>query len=109
MVSGSGGQVASSGGLSSGKRFLASAKNAKQDEFYTQLNDISNEMKYYKTMLRGKVILCNCDDPYESNFFKFFTLNFNSFGLAKLIATSFVPSPIAGARLPLLDIEGLRV
>lgn len=100
--------VASGEGSSSGKRFLSRAKNDKQDEFYTQLSDISNELKYYKTQLRGKAILCNCDDPYESNFFKFFALNFNALGLTKLIATSYVPSPIAGTHLPLLDIEGLK-
>ena len=108
MGHGSEGLVTSNEGSSSGKRFLSRAKNAKQDEFYTQFSDISNELKYYKAQLRGKAILCNCDDPYESNFFKFFALNFNAFGLAKLIATSYVPSPIAGTHLPLLDIQGIK-
>lgn len=75
---------------SSGNRVLGRAKSAKQDEFYTQLSDISNELKYYKAQLRGKTILCNCDDPYESNFFKYFALNFNTLGIKKLIATSYV-------------------
>jgi hypothetical protein len=88
-------------------RDLSKAKTAKQDEFYTQLVDIENELKHYKTQLRGKSILCNCDDPYESNFFKYFALNFNGLGLKKLIATSFKKSPIVGAKLPLFDIEGL--
>ncbi len=91
-----------------GNRTLSNAKNAKQDEFYTQLSDISNELKYYKAQLRGKTILCNCDDPFESNFFKYFALNFNTFGLKKLVATSYSKSPIVGGQLPLLDIEGLK-
>ena len=79
---------------------------AKQDEFYTQLDDIAKELKYYKQHFRGKVVLCNCDDPYESNFFKYFALNFNQLGLKKLIATCYNGSPIAGDELPLLfEIE----
>lgn len=89
-------------------RDLSKAKSAKQDEFYTQLGDISNELKHYKAQLRRKTILCNCDDPYESNFFKYFALNFNALGLKKLIVTSYVKSPIVGGQLPLLDIEGLK-
>jgi hypothetical protein len=58
--------------------------------------------------LRGKTILCNCDDPFESNFFKYFALNFNAIGLKKLIATSYKKSPIVGKQLSLLDIEGLK-
>lgn len=93
---------------SSLNQVLSNARTAKQDEFYTQLSDISNELKHYKTQLRGKTILCNCDDPFESNFFKYFALNFNTLGLKKLIATSYMKSPIAGAYLPLFDIEGLK-
>jgi len=79
---------------------------AKQDEFYTQLDDIAKELKYYKQHFQGKVVLCNCDDPYESNFFKYFALNFNQLGLKKLIATCYNGSPIAGDELPLLfEIE----
>lgn len=81
---------------------LKGAKSAKQDEFYTQLDDISKELKYYKQHFQGKVVLCNCDDPYESNFFKYFALNFNQLGLKKLIATCYNGSPIAGDELPLL-------
>ena len=91
-----------------GNRFLADAKKAKQDEFYTQLSDISNELKYYKAQLRDKTIFCNCDDPFESNFFKYFAANFNTLGLKKLIATSYIKSPIVGKQLPLLEIEGLK-
>lgn len=87
---------------------LSNAKKAKQDEFYTQLGDIEIEMKHYKSQLRGKTILCNCDDPFESNFFRYFALNFNTLGLKKLIATSYVKSPIVGGQLPLVDIEGLK-
>lgn len=91
-----------------GNRGLSDAKKAKNDEFYTQLSDIENELKHYKAQLRGKVVFCNCDDPFESNFFKYFALNFNVLGLKKLIATSFVPSAIAGKQLPLAEIEGLK-
>ena len=87
---------------------LGNARDAKQDEFYTQLSDISNELKHYKAQLRGKTIFCNCDDPYESQFFKYFALQFNALGLKKLIATSYAGSPIVGAQLPLFDIEGLK-
>ncbi|MGK2915951.1 MAG: adenine-specific methyltransferase EcoRI family protein [Porticoccaceae bacterium] len=91
-----------------GNRALSDAKKAKQDEFYTQLGDISNELKHYKAQLSGKTILCNCDDPFESNFFKYFALNFNTLGLKRLIATSYKKSPIVGADLPLFAFEGLK-
>lgn len=65
------------------------ASAAKNDEFYTQLADIENELKHYKDQFRGKVVFCNCDDPKESNFVKYFTLNFQDFGLKKLIATHY--------------------
>lgn len=78
------------------------AKVVKNDEFYTLLDDISKELKYYKQYFKDKVVLCNCDDPYESNFFKYFALNFNQLGLKKLIATCYNGSPIAGDELPLL-------
>ena len=81
---------------------LTTAKDVKQDEFYTQLDDIAKELKYYKQHFKGKVVLCNCDDPYESNFFKYFALNFNQLGLKKLIATCYDGSPVAGDELPLL-------
>lgn len=87
---------------------LRTAQKAKNDEFYTQLEDIEKELKHYKNQLKGKVVFCNCDDPYESNFFKYFASNFNYLGLKKLIATSFTKSPIAGQQLSLLDVEGLK-
>lgn len=78
---------------------LNAAKEAKKDEFYTQLADIENELKHYRQHFKGKTILCNCDDPYESNFFKYFANNFNAFGLKKLIATCYNGSPVQGSEL----------
>jgi len=78
---------------------LNAAKEAKKDEFYTQLSDIENELRHYREHFRGKTILCNCDDPYESNFFKYFANNFNAFGLKKLIATCYNGSPVQGNEL----------
>jgi len=85
------------------------AKKNKADEFYTQLPDIEAEMRHYKEQFRGKVIFCNCDDPYESNFFKYFAMNFNFLGLKKLIATSYAESPVATKQLSLFDIKNLNV
>jgi len=68
---------------------LRSAKTDKKDEFYTQLSDIEKELKHYKNHFKDKVILCNCDDPRVSNFFHFFSYNFERFGLKKLIATCY--------------------
>ena len=53
---------------------LSAAKSAKKDEFYTQMTDIERELQHYWPHFRDKVVLCNCDDPYESNFFKYFAL-----------------------------------
>lgn len=86
---------------------LNKAGIAKEDEFYTQLNDIENEMRHYWEQFHGKVIFCNCDDPYESNFFKYFAMNFNFLGLKKLIATSYAGSPVQGQLLTLFDVKGL--
>ena len=83
------------------KKDLAQAQNAKKDEFYTQLSDIEKELVHYRDYFRDKVVFCNCDDPYESNFFKYFALNFNALGLKKLIATCYDGSPIAQQELPL--------
>jgi hypothetical protein len=80
-------------------RNLNAAKAAKKDEFYTQLADIERELQHYWQHFRGKVVLCNCDDPYESNFFKYFALRFNQLGLKKLICTSYNGSPITGKEL----------
>src|SRR3989338_4879908 len=87
---------------------LHSARTAKTDEFYTQLVDIEKELKHYKDQFRGKVVYCNCDDHFESNFFKYFAANFNALGLKKLITTSYVKSPIVGGQLPLFEVEWLK-
>lgn len=87
---------------------LNKAGIAKKDEFYTQLIDIEKELKHYKEQFRGKVVYCNCDDPFESNFFKYFAANFNALGLKKLITTSYAESPIAGVQLSLLKVKGLK-
>ena len=84
---------------------LSSAKNAKNDEFYTQYGDIQKEieayLEYNPDVFRGKVVYCNCDDPFESNFFRYFVLNFNKLGLKQLITTSYKPSPVANTQLAL--------
>ena len=79
---------------------LHNAKESKNDEFYTQLEDIEKELSHYRHHFEGKVVFCNCDDPYESNFFKYFVLNFNTLKLKKLIATSYIASPVAFKELP---------
>ena len=79
-----------------GNSNLNKAKNAKNDEFYTQLTDIEKELRHYRKHFKGKTVLCNCDDPFESNFFKYFALNFNRLGLKKLMATCYDGSPIMG-------------
>ena len=68
---------------------LHAAKSAKNDEFYTQISDIEKELNHYNEFFKGKVVYCNCDDPKESNFFKFFSLNFERLGLKKLITTGY--------------------
>lgn len=87
---------------------LGKAGKAKKDEFYTQLTDIEKELRNYKEQFRGKVVYCNCDDPFESNFFKYFASNFKALGLKKLITTSYSGSPIIGQQLLPLDMEGLK-
>lgn len=87
----------------SSNRNLTAAREAKQDEFYTRYIDIQKEVEAYLEFdfdtFRGKVVYCNCDDPFESNFFKYFATNFNRLGLKKLVSTSYDGSPIAGAQL----------
>lgn len=91
------------------KKLFDEAKKNKADEFYTQLSDIEAEMRHYQEQFHGKVIFCNCDDPYESNFVKYFAMNFNFLGIKKLIATSYSDSPIAYNQLPLFDVKSLDV
>jgi len=71
------------------KKSFRDAKKAKKDEFYTQLVDIENELKHYREHFRGKTVLCNCDDPRVSNFFHYFSYNFEQLGLKKLITTCY--------------------
>lgn len=68
---------------------LTQAKKAKNDEFYTLISDVEKELKHYKKYFEGKVVYCNCDDPEESNFWKFFELNFEEYKLKKLISTHY--------------------
>lgn len=78
---------------------LNAAKAAKKDEFYTEMTDIERELQHYWPHFRGKVVFCNCDDPYESNFFKYFALHFNHLGLKKLICTCYNGSHVQGNEL----------
>lgn len=89
------------------KQFDA-AKREKNDEFYTQLVDIERELSHYKNQFRNKIIFCNCDNPYESNFFKYFAMHFNDLGIKKLITTCYKNSPIANKQLSLFDFESLE-
>jgi hypothetical protein len=72
-----------------GNALLGAAKMARADEFYTQLTDIEKELRHYKTHFAGKVVYCNADDPRVSNFFRYFSLNFEALGLKKLVTTSY--------------------
>lgn len=87
--------------------WLSAAKASKQDEFYTQLSDIEKELRHFRKHFKGKVVLCNCDDPYESDFFKYFVINFRRLGIRKLIASCYAGSPVAGRQLSFSDLEGL--
>lgn len=84
---------------------LTKAKRAKNDEFYTQYSDIQKEIEAYlecdSNTFKDKVVYSNCDDPYESNFFRYFVLNFERLGLRKLMTTSYKPSPIANTQVGL--------
>ena len=88
---------------------LKTASKNKNDEFYTQLEDIEKELKYYKSYFKGKIVFCNCDDPYESNFFKYFAMNFNFLGLKKLICTCYSTSTIIGTQLSLDNIHNISI
>lgn len=86
-----------------GNKTLTKAKEAKKDEFYTRYEDIQAEINHYEPHFKGKTVFCNCDDPFESNFCKFFLKNFNYLGLKRLICTSFATSPVAGSQLSIFD------
>ncbi|MBR2518507.1 MAG: adenine-specific methyltransferase EcoRI family protein [Selenomonadaceae bacterium] len=88
-----------------GNKNLNSAAKAKKDKFYTQLEDIENELRHYREFFKGKTVFCNCDDPFESNFFKYFAAKFNDLELKKLITTSYADSPIAGQEIVLPGFE----
>ena len=88
-----------------GNSNLHMSKAGKTDEFYTQLSTIEEELRHYRKYFRDKIVLCNCDDPYESNFFKYFALNFNALGLKKLITTCYATSPITYTQLSLFGDE----
>lgn len=88
-----------------GNSNLQNANRNKNDEFYTQLCDIEAELKHYRKHIKDKIVFCNCDDPYESNFFKYFAMNFNYLGLKKMIATCYKGSPIIYTQLNLFGEE----
>ena len=92
--------------VSSRQKHLTRAKKGKNDEFYTQWSDIEKEInayiEYNPYVFKDKTILLPADDPFESNFFKFFATKFNEFGIKKLISTSYSPSPIVNTQLTLL-------
>lgn len=88
-----------------GNQNLHMSRTGKTDEFYTQLTTIEEELRHYRKYFKDKVVLCNCDDPYESNFFKYFALNFNVLGLKKLITTCYATSPIVYTQLTLWGEE----
>ena len=84
---------------------LHKAKEAKNDEFYTQYDEIQSELNHYEDKFKDKTVFCNCDDPFESNFCKFFLRNFNYLGLERLICTSYSTSNMIGQQLTLFDEE----
>ena len=72
---------------------LLNAKRDKQNEFYTLYEVIQAELNHYEDKFKNKTVFCNCDDPFESNFFRFFVKNFNYLGLKRLICTCYKGSP----------------
>lgn len=91
-----------------GNKTLNARNRSALDEWYTQLTDVEAELRHYRDQFKGKVVLCNCDDPYESAFFKYFAMNFNHLGLKRLITTCYAGSPISGKQLSLLETAGLK-
>lgn len=86
---------------------LTAARTNKDDEYYTQFDDIQAELSHYSAHFEGKTVLCNCDDPFESNFFKYFALHFRRLGIKKLIASCYFGSPVQGEQLSLYDLNGM--
>ena len=95
--------------MAKGNKDLRNANQEKKYEFYTRLPDIEKELKNYKEDFEGKTVFCNCDDPFESNFFKYFAMNFNALKLKKLIATCYAGSPIVTEQLSLFDVKGIVI
>lgn len=93
--------------MASANAGLTAARTNKDDEYYTQLADIEAELRRYRGHFEGKTVLCNCDDPFESNFFKYFAMNFRRLGIKKLIASCYSGSPVQGEQLSLHDLEGM--
>ena len=87
---------------------LRKADREKNDEFYTRLDNIESELKHYAGHFNDKVIFCNCDDPFESNFFKYFAMNFNFLKLKKLICTCYDNSPVAYTQLSFLGEDSCK-
>lgn len=92
--------------VKSGNATLNRAFIVRQDEFYTQYEDVAAEILQHREQLKGKSVLCNCDDPFESAFFRFFALHFEKFGLGRLVSTCYAGSPIAGSEYPLEQLTG---
>ena len=90
-----------------GNSNLHDSSRNKQDEFYTNLQLIEDELKHYRAHFKGKRVLCNCDDPYESNFFKYFAMNFNALGLKSLTATCYATSPVVYTQLDLFGEDAV--
>ena len=82
---------------------LSTAKSARKDEFYTDLKDIQAELSNYSDKFKDKIVFCNCDDPFESNFVKYFLMNFNRLELKELIATGYKTSPFGGTEIGSLN------
>ena len=87
---------------------LRSAKRAKNDEFYTQLRDIENELKHYKSHFRNKVVYCNCNDPRVSDFFHYFSYNFEELGLKKISLLAMKPE-IQTFLVYMKNLRGLHI
>ena len=86
---------------------LTAARTNKNDEYYTQLADIEAELRHYRHHFVGKTVLCNCDDPFESNFFKYFAMSFRRLGIKKLVASCYSGSSVQGEQLSLYELEGI--
>jgi len=85
---------------------LSRAKSTKNDEFYTRLTDIEKELRHYRRHFKDKIVFCNCDDPFESNFFRYFVMNFNRLKLKQLVCTCYAGSPVMGQQMTVADILG---